>query len=171
MPDALKQGTFRTLADYKHYTNVEIKHRLKAYGVGGYISFISQKGAWVIGDGTFYGYQEGTEKTAPLLHTSKEDHLIQQIMHPSGRLYGTYVNVLQIGWITILLTMLAPFFLLKQRVYDDSTLIIFTSLLGLLVFLLLFEARSRYLYLYVPLFILAAVKGIEALTSRKNTQK
>jgi hypothetical protein len=40
------------------------------------------------------------------------------------------------------------------------------SIIGLTIFELLFEARARYLYIYVPVYILVALYGIRDMDHR-----
>ncbi len=169
MPDALEQGTFTDMRTYRSYTIGEIKHRLKAYGAGGYLQFASQKGAWIIGDGTFYAYHEGTDRQAPLVHNSRLNRYVQSWMHIDGRHYVLFENIIQVFWIMMLLAILLPFALKRYGPARFEINTVYISLLGLLAFLLLFEARSRYLYLYIPIFIIAASYGFRALVTRRES--
>ena len=44
--------------------------------------------------------------------------------------------------------------------------VLLLSLIGLIVFETIFEARARYLYIYVPVFCIAAVMGLDKLMKR-----
>ena len=48
---------------------------------------------------------------------------------------------------------------------NDDKWVVFLSLVGITLLLTLFEARARYLYIYAPLYIILAVKGLESLTA------
>ncbi len=160
LPDALALNQFKSIPVYEDYTVDTINSRLSNYGVDGYPIFLSKKGAWILGDGTFYAYHEGTGAQAPLLHRSSFNRTVQTIMHPTGAAFSVSRNILQVAWIAVLLASLTPISLKRPGQSLRTLTLIRLSLLGLLAFLLLFEARSRYLYLYVPLFILLASYGL-----------
>ena len=48
------------------------------------------------------------------------------------------------------------------------SIVLYLSLLGLFLFEMLFEARARYLYTYVPLFIMIGTMGIYDLSNFMN---
>ena len=45
------------------------------------------------------------------------------------------------------------------------------GIIGLSLFELLFEARARYLYIYVPLYIILAIYGISFINQKISTKK
>ena len=49
--------------------------------------------------------------------------------------------------------------------------VLMVSIIGLTLFEILFEARARYLYTYVPLFILIALKGMDEWINRLEWRK
>ena len=55
--------------------------------------------------------------------------------------------------------------------FDRNLAVAFLSLIGLTLFLLLFEARARYLYLYSSFYILIAVLGIEVILYKCERSK
>lgn len=163
MPDALKYDEMNNPEQYKTYTESEVRHRLSTYGIGGYAAFLSEKGAWIMGDGTFYAYGEGVEKEVQPTASNWFSRLVQKVMFVSGKWFGIFQNTAQTWWIVLCILVLMPFFWLRRREFEPVLSTVYISLLGLLVFLLLFEARSRYLYLYIPLFIIAAAYGFNLL--------
>jgi len=179
LSDALMHQKFTDNDVYREYTIEKIKDRVADYGFVGYLKFLSQKGAWVLGDGTFYVYNEGVESSSPFVHSSKIDQKIQNIMHPSGEYYKIFESILQTLWFVILISCVAAI-ILWRRVRAKSMknyvfIITQITLLGLMVFLLFFEARSRYLFLYVPFFIILACylydRYLAKVSSRAKTLK
>ena len=57
----------------------------------------------------------------------------------------------------------------KERA-DRTTAAVLLGLLGIICFVMLFEARARYLYLYSPVFILAAALGLERFLAWTKAQ-
>lgn len=152
LPDALLLSKFPTMDAYKQYTQKEIEHRLVRLGPVGYAKFLVRKGAWITTDGTFYAYQEGTAATAPLLYTDPFSRGVQQALHPGGRIYDLSQNAFEIAWLVLVFGVIITCF--TTVVSTDYMLAWFRlALFMLIAFLLLFEARSRYLYLYVPIWI------------------
>lgn len=54
---------------------------------------------------------------------------------------------------------------------DRNLAVAFLSLIGLTLFLLLFEARARYLFLYSSFYIIIAVLGIETILYKCERSK
>jgi len=142
-----------------------IGNRLGEYGPFGYVQFLGQKGSWIFGDGTFYAYREGAESSARLIDGKS---IITTFLHPSGKFYEAFTLFLQVVWIALLL-LIALFAILQYRRSLPKPLsVIYLSLLFLTIFLLLFEGRSRYLYLYMPLFIVAGGYGAAKMRQLKK---
>lgn len=70
-------------------------------------------------------------------------------------------TVEQAIWLTIL--MLCALGFLGQRRRNEITALLGITLVGTTIYLMLFEVWPRYLYLYSPLFIIAASLGLEQL--------
>jgi len=85
--------------------------------------------------------------------------------------YGKYNRLWQNGmqavWmLTLLLCVFAAF---TQK--NEGTALIMLSLIGLTAFETLFEARARYLYCFLPLYIALASLGLEAVRNRYSCMK
>lgn len=74
-----------------------------------------------------------------------------------GRYYGLWRNVVQAAWLLVLLLTIAGAWSRKNKAVAVTML----AIIGLTIFEMLFEARARYLYGYVPLYILLASFGAE----------
>lgn len=159
--------------------NIEVsKERLKKFGGYGYLKFLSKKMLTNYNDGTFAWGEEGG------FYFIQVDDRNEQI---SMRLKATYYNDgahfwlyslgAQFVWIITLtlvtVATITSLFIHKRR--DSQYLIIILSILGITLFELLFEARARYLYLYIPMFVLAAIYGISDIDiyvfGRKKDEK
>ena len=70
--------------------------------------------------------------------------------------------IVQFFWICILL-LLVIFSLDNKYKEENSNLVIKLAITGIMVFLLIFEARARYLYLYIPIFIIGGSLGLKYL--------
>lgn len=124
-------------------------------------------------DGTFTWAGEGGFFSYMQEHDNPLNDLYLKIFHPAGKYYTWYCGIAQVIWLQILLGILFLFLNLKEQIANKSFLSI--ALCGLLTFLLIFEARARYLFLYTPAFLLLSLYGYESLFSalsakiRRNT--
>ena len=82
-----------------------------------------------------------------------------------GRYFPLWANFVQLLWLAILLLGAVG----AWRAGDARVDCLMLSILALSAFELLFEARARYLYIYAPLYIALAVRGLD--TRRKETKE
>ena len=141
--------------------NIEvIKQRLKDYGIKGYTQFLLKKQLKIFNDGTFAwggegGFfsnvpKEGEERYSEITHNTFFD-----LSKESSLLWQTSCQCL---WISILIFM-SGIFLFRKK-FDDVGAVALLAILGISVFLLLFEARARYLFCYIPIFIIVGAVGL-----------
>lgn len=53
------------------------------------------------------------------------------------------------------------------RIVYAVMIIVMLAIIGLTIFELIFEARARYLYTYVPLYIILAAAGVQKIVEKK----
>ena len=141
-----------------------ISERFNTLGFDGYVSLLGRKISFTWGDGTFY---------AP--HKLLLGNYNQTQMHKvfvAGTSYSkqTY-KILNIVWLTALL--LIGFYSIKSIFRDEDIFfsIIKLTIIGLFVFLLFWETRSRYVINYLPLIIILtfySIRGIAIPNSKKT---
>lgn len=132
-----------------------IKERLEDYGVHGYLRFLSRKINFTWGDGTYYA-------TNKLSRHPMEDNIFQPYVF--GEKSKPFVIACQIIQVAILgLVLVAGISLFKSSHKFEQVLTIL--LFGLFLFLLIWEARSRYLVLYVPVIATLGIYGLNQLNS------
>lgn len=146
------------------YAIATIKTRLHSYGPVGYTKFLAYKANWILSDGTFYAYGEGSNQNVVFTHNDQLSRSIRSFMFIDGRWYILFGNILQVFWIAILFMISAQFFIVILN--KPSASYIYTTIprlmiAGILLFLLLFEGRSRYLFLYLPIFIITALYTLD----------
>ena len=114
-------------------------------------------------DGTFAWSVEGgfylTVLEAPNDSSAK---ILRDIYYYDGLYYKNYATCQQSIWITILFFILLAVKRIASTDKKDIYVIVL-AIIGITLFLLLFEARARYLFLYSPYYILLAVVGIKNL--------
>ena len=142
--------------------NIEIsKQRLKEYGIVGYAKFLTKKMMTNYNDGTFaWGAEGGFYYFVPETNCNNNISLfLKNIYYNDGKYYGIYSHIAQLLWIIVLIGGgIASVIEFRNKIHkDDKYITLQLCILGITIFELLFEARARYLYLYVPIYILLFV--------------
>lgn len=114
--------------------------------------------AWGI-EGNFYltVYDAPNQVIAPVL---------RDFYYNDGKYHAVYATFMQFIWIVVLAGVvlnLAGLFIKEEGSRKDWDLVISLALIGLTVFVVTFEARARYLYVYVPIYILMGISGYAGL--------
>lgn len=164
--DVLYSASFSTVSE-RNTANINTAlNRIKTMGRSGMMNQIIYKTSTNYNDGTFYWGSEGTFYTGIL---PEKNHFISSFFRNlyynrdyKGKYYSIWANFAQMIWLTVLFfAMLSGFFARDKRVT-----VIMITIIGLTLFELIFEARARYLFAYVPLYIILAVCGIKFLLDK-----
>lgn len=142
------------------------RERVEAMGPIGYADFLRRKAVWTFGDGTFFVWAEGLIATDedPFLSKDHASRQIQSYFWLKGDNFPVVAGVWQSFWFVTLLLVALPVFLCRRRnIFGDPAAVMRISLFGLTLFLMLFETRSRYLFLYLPFFILLMVITVNSV--------
>ena len=132
----------------------------------GYGGFLATKAQRTYSDGTFGIWCEGLLSGIAFHHTSPVDLAIRSFMGPGGAHTRWLNSVLQACWMATLFLMSAGALLAMRRQSTLSVLwrnTLCAAVLGLTAYQMLFECRARYLFLFLPVFILFAVGGALSL--------
>ncbi len=151
------------------------KERLKEYGIKGFAGHILRKQLINCNDGTFsWGIDGNFFAGASLgdMPEVKEDSplrpFILSFIDTNGARYGRFKDIMQVIWLTVLFFgAVGEIFMLKGirkkkpegNPAFQTMAVILLSLYGLILFELIFEAKARYLFTYLPLFLLSGVYG------------
>lgn len=136
-----------------------VKQRLKDYGKLGYIKFLYNKCNWILSDGTFFFGQEGGFWPEGNYMNTKEAIYIQEFLNNrSLKFINITANIFQTLWILIFIG-LACSYINKQE--DNTILVAKLTIIGIIMFLLLFEGRSRYVVNHMPFFITVGIYGLK----------
>lgn len=175
--DAASAQAMSKLPDVKQrnrYSYNSIKHTLNAYGAMGYLGFLGRKTNWIMSDATFYAYGEGSNQNVVFADHSKLSGAIRSYLYIGGRRYGSFAFFSQVVWLAILLLIALQLAVQIARPAQRGNLLVTTLRLmiaGIILFVLIFEGRSRYLYLYVPMFVLLSLFTLRSLETRSNNTK
>lgn len=138
-----------------------IKERLHQYGFLGMVKHLSQKTLTNYNDGTFSWGKEGgfflEEIEKPEVIFSKE---LKSLYYNNGKYRVIFNTCMQLIWIMALFGVFLSFILsFPKNKVTDVQWIIMLALIGIFLFVTIFEARARYLYIYAPIYILMGVQG------------
>ena len=84
---------------------------------------------------------------------------LEIIYYETGSNHSIFKYIVQGAWLTILVMQSLNTFI-KRKDMDNNVRVILLSLIGLFIFESIFEARARYLYTYVPIFIISGMIGL-----------
>lgn len=141
-----------------------IKNRIIEYGFKNVISIIHAKILTNYNDGTFaWGYEGGFFEK----YFSKGNVFLQSVTqkfyYDEGKYYSNYINFMQMNWILVLFFNIFIFFC---KIEDNTFKVMMLSIIGLTLFEVLFEARARYLFTYIPFYIILATIGFRELIKK-----
>ena len=162
-------GKYEQLKDREKANIEELEKRINEMGIGGVINQISRKILTNYNDGTFSGvatfvYIRDEYNIQGLDNNLSE--FLKNIYYERGKYNQIYKQIMQCLWISILIFNMFSYSDSKSR----KIAIIILALIGLFLFETIFEARSRYIFVYVPLYIFIGVIGIKNVlnwTSRR----
>ncbi|MCT9003297.1 GtrA family protein [Microbacterium memoriense] len=140
--------------------------RVKDMGFDGYVRFLIQKVTWTLGDGSFFQWKEGAQMDYAFENSDDTSSLIQSYYDLYGSNRAVLAPLWQSAWLLTLACIALPLFCSRRALHTAEITASRIAILLLIVFLAFFEARSRYVYLYVPLFVLCAAQSIWVVTGR-----
>lgn len=108
-------------------------------------------------DGTFAWGREGNFfREVNTKNNNKISIFLKDIYYPIGEKFSVYIQVCQTIWIMIVTSTL--FIVFNKKSKSNNSIIL--TLVFLVVFVTLFEARARYLICYIPIFIVTSIIGL-----------
>ena len=155
--DVQFSDSFEDQATRRAATDRVLRIRIERMGVKGLALQGLRKTLTNYNDGTFFWGGEGNffgevpEPRVPVL-----SQITRSLYYPEGSLYGLWSNFEQAVWLAVLTLGLLSC-LLKP---DRRIAVVMLSVVGLTLFDMIFEARARYLYTYLPYYILLASLGL-----------
>lgn len=134
------------------------------------ITFEAQKALTNFNDGTFAWGNEGDFYWTYYDRNGKLAPLIRNYIYHIGEKHDIYVAITQGIWMFVLFS--CALVIIKGRRHKDyRETAIMGVMLAIMLFLMVFEARARYLYLYSPVIYMVAAVGINRLFIGKDNNK
>ena len=151
--------------------------RLKEMKLKGYVKLFLIKALHNYADGTFgWGdvgpsfyveiYSERNQTLSPVLRSIYYESCVEE----GSKLYDYQALVRQFVWFVILI--LVPLYAFKIEKYNMVEKVVMVSTLELMLYLQIFERHPRYLYTFVPVFIVMVImelKYFADLCASKNS--
>ena len=152
---------------------IRLSDRLQQYGPKRVAKIMQKKALSIFNDGTFaWGFEGGFYREV-FPTDNKLSLFLRSFVYNGdyemevGNHYHIIKTTQQTIWTACLLLMVIKAILSRKNDKDDYS-VMYLSLLGLFLFEMLFEARARYLYTYVPIFIMVGSLGLSDLINFIN---
>lgn len=138
--------------------------RVRKFGPFGYANFLLNKLSYTWGDGTFYAPIKLERSPVSAEVGSGSKTWLQQIVLPEGKLFTPFLYIQNGFWVAALIVFVIgswrdiKAFGSKEKQSSFSVgsvkFILRLAILGLALFFLFWETRSRYIVNYTPIFVL-----------------
>lgn len=148
--------------DAQQGTSFEINKALSRFSnrsCKDHFAFFTKKLLVNYNDGTFAWGKEGNFYNNIPERNSRTSRILSDIYYDSGKYHYIFTGIEQLLWIFVLFSCI---FIYKKSQTKTETILQLT-IVGLFLFVMLFEARARYLFAYAPIFITCAMLGISQL--------
>lgn len=127
-----------------------INERLNKLGVRGYLDYLQKKINYTWSDGTYYGPDKLSRN--PLEYDKLQSYVI-------GENNSIFIYLSQTIHVSIfILMLLGSIRIYKSKKSFENSITIF--IFGVFLFLIIWETRSRYLVLFIPVFLLLSSYGL-----------
>ncbi len=158
--DMQLRGSFReeysSGKEVKNACLQEAVNRIKARGLVGNISFYLCKLDVAYCDGYFHN-----------VHSDPyygDDNLFARIYMPGWKYYWIYATILQIIWNGIILCLLLGSLMCKNE--NKISYLYYLMIVGVTLYLMCFEGRSKYLFMFLPVYLAAAGISLDNIKKR-----
>ena len=159
-PDVNLSQSYDNRSDRKEAQIKKIEERLENYGVVGFLEHLKKKSLIIFNDGTFaWGNEGGFYDNVYPDKNCVVSPFLKSLYYTDGGNYLWLSTMEHFIWISVLFRSLGMIFVKKSK--ENSVIV--TTLVGIILFNFIFEARARYLILYVPFFIIASMISIQQL--------
>lgn len=167
--DVLNSLSIDNYDERVEYNKTVFLERLNNFSFTGFFEFYAKKLLVNYNDGTFSWGKEGLFFLNQSYNDSPLSKYLKNIFYTYKDTYIFFSSTMQTIWIFILSTILIGTLIRKL---DYKISVIYLTIIGLTLFVLLFEARARYLYVYAPYFIILSITSIEIILNKfKNKSK
>lgn len=165
--DVLFSATFSDVASRSQANFESFKARVSDMGIVGLARHFAQKTVSNYNDGTFSWGREGGFYDYVPPERGALDGALRGFYYNHGENYSSFAFIEQCLWLLVLLCLCFNALPGGGRGADYVSM----CLMGQSLFLLLFECRARYLYMFSPLFVVMACLGLKNAAGLINRLK
>lgn len=140
--------------------------RVRGRGILGNVIFYLKKLNVAYNDGYFHNVQVSPPTASHELSKNIWYRLLWK--EEAGVLYQLFAGILQTAWDAVLLCLIASVFLCRKH---DSFKLFEILISGITLYVLLFEGRSKYLYMFLPVYLCAAGMSFAACSGQYTRVK
>ncbi len=137
----------------------EAFRRIREYNFSSFANHVVKKALFNYHDGCFGNFTADFFWLNERVCTNRLSAFLTNLIRGGGRAHPIFEAVKQATWLFVIcLSSILPF---RHHTFDskthEKTAGLMLSLIGIFLFLMLFEANARYLYIYSPIFIISAL--------------
>ena len=144
----------------------KFKNRVLGRDFIGTVKFYTKKTLLNFNDGSFCWGLDGTFFYKKVDAPNKFAEFLRQIYYGDGKYFNLFIQIQNYIWLLTLL--FCPFIIKKNN--NKNELVIMLSIIGLVIFLTIFEPRTRYMYCYSEIYVMAAILGAFNLKNMINNK-
>lgn len=134
--------------------------RIKERGIKGNLLFYTYKNYQNYFDGCFVANQKTVKGE------SFGDSFIEKIFIQKKAYYQYYALLEQMIWVGILILVAVSALRSKELEYQ---IFFYLAIMGVSAYTLVFESRSKYLFMFLPLYLIMAADGMSSLKRKEKT--
>ena len=160
-------ASFRTVEERNAAELLQAEERIKNMGLKGLMIHEVRKLLTSFHDGSFAWGIEGNFFSVLFETADKTALFIRSIYYKDGEHFSFFLNFMQAIWLSVLTLGLCAVGTHPSKEFSACLITLF----GLVLYLLLFEVRARYVYIFAPIFLVIAACGlsnIETLLPRRS---
>lgn len=149
----------------------EIARRITTAGPAGLAKHLLKKNMVNFCDGTFGWFVEGDFFLGiPQENVGDVNMFLYDFIIPGEIFYGAFSSLNQITWFIILVLSCASAVGNIRECEHRIDVVLILSIIGITLFELIFEARARYLFCYIPFFVIIATKALYSICKMANSE-
>lgn len=142
-----------------------IKEQLGNYNASTFIKHLNEKLKYTWTDGTYFAPEK-------LRREPVNQNGLHELVLASGKNNEAYKYIPQVMHMSMLvLILIGAVNILKRKDFSNKNIIFYILMLGFILFLLIWENRSRYILTGVPFFMMAMLEGIDIISTKEEKEE
>lgn len=157
--------SFNTLEERKKANIDKIIERTKERTLSTHLKNISAKMCFAWQDGTYWSVSIiGTEKV--------QKHKLHEFVLTDGEYSRYYKYIPQVMHFAMLILIVVNIYrVVREKDFDSKDIVSIISTLGIMVFLILWENRSRYVFTMILMMLMSQLNGIDYLSNKLHLKR